>query len=296
MIQDRLAVDWYTGGQPAERENAMEQELRQLYLDRELGVEACRFRGIGQGFPEHFHPYYVLGLVEQGHRSLTIGGTAYTAGAGDVVVFHPEEPHACTQLGEQRLDWRSLNVPAEVMEGMAEAVTGRPFRPRFSPPVQPRSELAPLLREVWQLAAGERGKFRKEEAFLLLIGRLLETSGGCSPEPAPVRTELQAVCRYLEEHYARRITLEELSALAGLSKYYLLRCFTRQKGITPYRYLETVRVEQAKALLERGAPPAEAALRAGFADQSHFNRFFKTLIGLPPGQYQAAFQAGKEQT
>ena len=104
------------------------------------------------------------------------------------------------------------------------------------------------------------------------------------------------MCRYLEEHYARRITLEELSALAGLSKYYLLRCFTRQKGITPYRYLETVRVEQAKALLERGAPPAEAALRAGFADQSHFNRFFKTLIGLTPSQYRAVFQAGKEQT
>ena len=149
---------------------------------------------------------------------------------------------------------------------------------------------------MWQLAAGERGKFRKKEAFLLLIGRLLETSGGCSPEPAPVRPEFQAVCRYLEEHYARRITLEELSALAGLSKYYLLRCFTRQKGITPYRYLETVRVEQAKALLGRGAPPAEAALRAGFADQSHFNRFFKTLIGLTPSQYRAVFQVGKEQT
>ena len=44
------------------------------------------------------------------------------------------------------------------------------------------------------------------------------------------------------------------------------------------------------------APPAEAALQASFADQSHFNRLFKPLIGLPPGQYQAAFQAGKEQT
>lgn len=43
-------------------------------------------------------------------------------------------------------------------------------------------------------------------------------------------------------------------------------------------------------------PPAEAALQASFADQSHFNRLFKPLIGLPPGQYQAAFQAGKEQT
>lgn len=51
-----------------------------------------------------------------------------------------------------------------------------------------------------------------------------------------------------------------------------------------------------RAFRPQFAPPAEAALRAGFADQSHFNRFFKTLIGLTPSQYRAAFQAGKEQT
>ncbi|MFQ7854230.1 MAG: helix-turn-helix domain-containing protein [Flavonifractor plautii] len=62
------------------------------------------------------------------------------------------------------------------------------------------------------------------------------------------------MCDYLEAHCDRRITLEQLSALAGLSKYHLLRCFTRQKGITPYRYLETVRVNRARALLEQGPP------------------------------------------
>ena len=51
-----------------------------------------------------------------------------------------------------------------------------------------------------------------------------------------------------------------------------------------------------RAFRPQFAPPAEAALQAGFADQSHFNRFFKTLIGLAPSQYRAAFQAGKEQT
>lgn len=273
----------------------MERELRQLYYDPELGMEACRFRGIDQGFPEHFHPYYVLGVVERGRRRLVIGGAEYVAGPGDLVLFQPEEPHACGQLGEQRLDWRSINVPAEVMERAAEAVTGRRFRPRFVPSVQPRSELAGLVKEVWRLLAGERREFRKEEAFLLLIGRLLELCGDCPPEPPQVRPEIQTVCRYLEEHCAERITLEELSGLAGLSKYHLLRCFTRQKGITPYRYLETVRVSRAKALLEQGAPPLEAALRSGFADQSHFNRFFKTLIGLTPSQYRAVFRPGKEQ-
>ena len=140
-------------------------------------------------------------------------------------------------------------------------------------------------------AVGEQGELRREEAFLLLVGRLLERCGGCPRPPEEVRPEVRAVCDYLEAHCDRRITLEQLSTLAGLSKYHLLRCFTRQKGITPYRYLETVRVNRARALLEQGATPLDAALRAGFADQSHFNHFFKILTGLTPSQYRAVFAA-----
>ena len=248
----------------------MEQELRRVYYDPELGVEACLFQGIDQGFPEHFHTYYVIGTMDRGSREVTIAGET---------------------LRLERLDWRGLHVPQEVMERAAEAVTGRQFAPHFTPSVLPGSELTSLFREVWELVAGEQGELRREEAFLLLVGRLLERCGGCPRPPEEVRPEVRAVCDYLEAHCDRRITLEQLSTLAGLSKYHLLRCFTRQKGITPYRYLETVRVNRARALLEQGATPLDAALRAGFADQSHFNHFFKILTGLTPSQYRAVFAA-----
>ena len=269
----------------------MEQELRRVYYDPELGVEACLFRGIDQGFPEHFHTYYVIGTMDRGSREVTIAGETRRLAPGELVFFQPGEPHACRPVGAERLDWRGLHVPQEVMERAAEAVTGRRFAPHFTPPVLPGSELTSLFREVWELAAGEQGELRREEAFLLLVGRLLERCGGCPRPPEEVRPEVRAVCDYLEAHCDRRITLEQLSALAGLSKYHLLRCFTRQKGITPYRYLETVRVNRARALLEQGAAPLDAALRAGFADQSHFNHFFKILTGLTPSQYRAVFAA-----
>ena len=269
----------------------MEQELRRVYYDPELGVEACLFQGIDQGFPEHFHTYYVIGTMDRGSREVTIAGETRRRAPGELVFFQPGEPHACRPVGEERLDWRGLHVPQEVMERAAEAVTGRRFAPHFTPPVLPGSELTSLFREVWELAAGEQGELRRGEAFLLLVGRLLERCGGCPRPPEEVRPEVRAVCDYLEAHCDRRITLEQLSALAGLSKYHLLRCFTRQKGITPYRYLETVRVNRARALLEQGAAPLDAALRAGFADQSHFNHFFKILTGLTPSQYRAVFAA-----
>lgn len=269
----------------------MEQELRRVYYDPELGVEACLFQGIDQGFPEHFHTYYVIGTMDRGSREVTIAGETLRLAPGELVFFQPGEPHACRPVGEERLDWRGLHVPQEVMERAAEAVTGRQFAPHFTPSVLPGSELTSLFREVWELVAGEQGELRREEAFLLLVGRLLERCGGCPRPPEEVRPEVRAVCDYLEAHCDRRITLEQLSTLAGLSKYHLLRCFTRQKGITPYRYLETVRVSRARALLEQGATPLDAALRAGFADQSHFNHFFKILTGLTPSQYRAVFAA-----
>lgn len=69
----------------------------------------------------------------------------------------------------------------------------------------------------------------------------------------------------------------------------MLRLFAKEKGITPYGYLEMVRINRAKALLESGESPAEAALKTGFSDQSHFTNFFKKFIGLTPKQYGKIF-------
>lgn len=63
------------------------------------------------------------------------------------------------------------------------------------------------------------------------------------------------------------------------------------KGVTPYSYLEKIRIGEAKKLLEQGFPPIEAALRTGFSDQSHFTNYFNRFIGLSPGVYREIFLA-----
>ena len=90
----------------------------------------------------------------------------------------------------------------------------------------------------------------------------------------------------MEEHYAENITLQTLSELSHFSKSYLLNAFTRQTGVSCYRYLQTVRIHQAKKMLEKELSLKDAAMAAGFSDQSHFTNFFKMFIGLTPKQYQ----------
>ena len=75
-----------------------------------------------------------------------------------------------------------------------------------------------------------------------------------------------------------------------MGRYRLIREFTRQRGITPYRYLEAARISAAKGLLEGGMEPIDAAAETGFSDQSHFTNAFKAQIGLTPKQYQRIFE------
>lgn len=274
----------------------MNREERTVYYDRELGIEAYHFRGIMQKFPNHFHEYYVIGYVELGKRRLLCSGREYTIDSGDMVLFNPRDNHTCEQIDEKTLDYRCLNIKPEIMRSKVLELTGKDYLPQFTVPVASGSEQVQLLKELHGMIMEERQDFEKEEIFYFLIKQLIEEYA----EPAAyegsgsVDTEIQSVCEYLEKNYMERISLEELAGIANRNKYSLIRSFTREKGITPYRYLETVRINQAKQRLEQGVEPVDAAMQTGFADQSHFTNFFKEFIGLTPGQYKDIFKAEKE--
>ncbi|TXK74443.1 AraC family transcriptional regulator [Paenibacillus sp. N3.4] len=269
----------------------MAHEVRKVCFDKDLKVEAYRFKGIMQKFPNHFHDYYVIGFIEKGQRYLVCKNEEYIINSGDVILFNPKDAHACEQMDGKTLDYRCINISVDIMRQTVREITGREYLPRFTQNVLYQNELAASLRELHLMIYQEDKDFKKEELFLFLIEQLIqEYADTVSTQPIHETTsEVRAVCDYLESNYATTITLDHLSALTKLSKYHLLRSFTKQKGISPYSYLETIRIGHAKKLLERGIPPMEVAFQTGFSDQSHFSNFFKKLIGLTPKQYLKIF-------
>ncbi|MBT2289247.1 AraC family transcriptional regulator [Paenibacillus albidus] len=269
----------------------MTREVRTVVYDTDLQLEAYQFEGIMQKFPNHFHDYYVIGFIEQGKRMLVCNNEEYILNSGDVTIFNPQDPHACEQIDGRTLDYRCINIQPEIMQKLVREITGQADLPRFTPHVLYQSELALPLHELHQMILEGESDFHKEELLLFLLEQLLREYSNTEP-PAPIQelsTEIKLICDYIESHYTESITLNQLSELTGISKYHLLRVFTRQKGISPYRYLETLRISQAKRLLEQGQLPIEVAALTGFSDQSHFTNFFKKLIGLTPKQYRRIF-------
>ena len=271
----------------------MKKEMKTVVYDEELGVEAYRFKGIVQPFPNHFHEHYVIGFVEKGRRTLRCGNREYTIGEGDAVLFHPGDSHACTQSDGGALDYRSLNISRKTMLALSDEVAGRKELPRFSENVISDHEINCYLRPLHEMIMRGTGDFGRETALLLLISILIQNYGGPFEENIPeCRQEIERACRFIESHYAERISLDQICRCAGLGKSTLLRAFAREKGITPYRYLENIRINEAKRLLSQGMSPLDAAMRTGFSDQSHFTNYFSSFIGLSPGVYRDIFCCG----
>ena len=277
----------------------MKKEVRTAAYDEELKLEAYRLEGFVRPFPEHFHEYYVFGYLEEGQRLMSCKNKDYALGRGDIVLFNPHEIHCCRHIGEKPLDYRGINLPEDTMADLIKEITGEAKLPFFPQNVVQDEEAAGYLRRIHQNIMEENCIFEKEENVLLLVSLLVKRYGQEKKEtaeelPGKNMDAVEKVCSFLEEHFNERICLDQLCRFVGLSKSTLLRKFTEYKGVTPYRYLENIRISQAKKLLEKGCTPIETAMRTGFSDQSHFTNYFNSFIGLSPGMYREIFMEKEE--
>ena len=268
----------------------MKKEIRTVVYDEELRLEAYRFEGIAKSFPNHFHEHYVIGFVEKGQRILSCRNKDYSIECGNIVLFNPGDNHACVQSDEGTFDYRGFSISKSIMLDLAEEVTGKRELPGFSKNVLYDDEVTCYLRPLHEMMMSGTSDFGKEENLLFLISILIQKYGqpfeDCVPE---CLQEVERASEFIEQHFSERIYLNQICRYSGLSKSALLRAFTKSKGITPYRYLETIRINKAKQLLEKGILPIDAAIQTGFSDQSHFTNYFSSFIGLAPGVYREIF-------
>lgn len=99
--------------------------------------------------------------------------------------------------------------------------------------------------------------------------------------------EVQTLQRFLESEYAQAISLDALAERVHLSVRTLQRRFLAATGTTPMQYLQAVRIERSKDLLETTRLPVpEVAAQVGYQDRVAFGRLFKKMAGMTPAAYR----------
>ena len=108
-----------------------------------------------------------------------------------------------------------------------------------------------------------------------------------SGSPSLPGFKLRQISNWMAEHMAEDFNLDQLAVQAGVSKFYFTRLFKNAMGVSPSRHLLTLRMDEARRLLrETKKSVVEVALDVGYANPSHFARFFRRETGLTPSKYR----------
>ena len=102
---------------------------------------------------------------------------------------------------------------------------------------------------------------------------------------------LQKVYSFIDEHYIRKIKVEEVAQLVSLSKEAFCRYFKKHSGNTFTAFLNQYRISQSKHLLLAGKNVSEACYGCGFESLSYFNRTFKKISGENPSTFKNSLTA-----
>ncbi|QIG46733.1 helix-turn-helix domain-containing protein [Nordella sp. HKS 07] len=139
---------------------------------------------------------------------------------------------------------------------------------------------------------------REEASRIARIYLLGDRSSGQLPFAAmanPRRHEdavIERCQRWIADHYAQAHPVARLVAVSGLPERTFKRRFKAATGYAPVDYVQSLRIEEAKQMLEASAEPTEAiALAVGYEDPAFFRRLFKRHAGITPAQYRQRYRS-----
>ncbi len=262
---------------------------------RLLYVSTSKYEGDWQSIL-HSHPFSELFYVINGQGAFLAEGSEFPVKQNDMVIINPHVQHT-----EKSLPGAPLNYIVLGIEGLSFSF-GRLATARAGVSSQPTpdtvykhnmsktnvySYLNIMLEEITE----------QQEDYEAVCQNLLEVllicilrSGSLSVVPDNSRLlnrECTQIKNYLDANYSEDITLDTLSALTHMNKYYLAHTFTKYMGLSPINYLLQKRIQEGKSLLESTSYSiAQISDLLGFSSQSYFSQAFRKATGMTPMQYR----------
>jgi AraC-like DNA-binding protein len=235
-------------------------------------------------------PYYAVEMVVDGEGSLLLDGRRFDLAPGVVFAYGPGVPHTIRTHPQNRMrkyyvdftgteayellrtaglaQWKALRVAAlHEVTGVFQAL-GREAR-----------DDTPLARSICETLV---------RLLLLKIQQNVVASGLRVPRSYATYERLR---RYVEQHYLRLGTVDEIALECRVTPVHVSRLFRRFGQTGAYQFLLRLKMNHAAELLESGLWVKETASRTGFADAFQFSRAFKRVHGVPPAVLQSTLLA-----
>ncbi|HXS22044.1 MAG TPA: AraC family transcriptional regulator [Steroidobacteraceae bacterium] len=254
------------------------------------GLSLLRADFTDHEYRPHVHSEMVVAVTESGGAIITAHGLEAEARPDRLFVLNPEEVQSARMGQSRRWVYRSFYFGEEALEDIRRGL-GLPRQPSFPSSAIGDATLILGFRSL-HLALEQRSDVSEIRERLLQVFARMYADCGTAVSSIEARpddwAQFRKVAEVVREHRLDELRLDSLAAVANLTVFQLIRLFKRVAGLTPHAYLVQLRLDEARRHLRNGMPIAEAAMAAGFYDQSALSNHFRRSYGITPAQYAIA--------
>ncbi len=256
----------------------------------------------------HAQEFYEINIILKGEGMHYIGEGKLSVGAGDVFIIPPEFMHG--YVGSEGFDvyhvllsprfFEKYSGDLQMLPAFSSLFKVEPeMRKRFSSNLHLKltskeiNELLPLLDALMACpAVGSEGLIECTGYAFIIIGKLCAKFGerlalDVGKDSSGSDEAFMKSIAYIYERYSEKITIEELSKIARMSRSAYLTRFKAFTGTSPGEFIQRHRVENAaNMLICTSHTVSEIAASSGFYDPPHMIRCFEKHMGMSPTEYR----------
>ena len=259
-----------------------------LMLIRTVGWESAvnesyRWDGLTRGDKFVLFQYTLSG---EGH--LEIGGRHYTVPKNHGFFVRIPDDHRYYYAADSSEPWEFVFLTAEgdhVHSYWNEIIEKNGPVLALKPNAQPITMLWGMMQDAHNKALQD--KYDISVRLYEWIMSCLRSIEGKS-EPTQMMPEaILSAQKYMGEQFHRTLTLEDIAASSGMSKYHFCRLYVKHTGITPIQHLTNIRIGEASRMLRQTSQAvATIAAATGFDNSSYFGKVFRRMMGASPQQFR----------
>ncbi len=274
-----------------------EYKLKSLLKQNTLDIHIESTVNSGS-FETHTHDFCELVFIVSGKGKHTVGDVEYDLKSGDIFIIKGSERHGFSNLENLRLFNIMFNVH-ELQTEDCKNLTGfwvlfvheqtSGFLSHLNVSGDDYQQVLQWCRHILQeYTAHQPGYISVCHSILMqlivFLSRKYQDSDQFSRQ---MDFRLARSIVYMQTNFSAKITIDELAEMVGFSKRHYSRLFQQTYGMSPIQFLNEIRLNRAKLLLESGNyKVTEVATRCGFQDGNYFSRFFKQKYDRAPSEWR----------
>lgn len=232
-------------------------------------------------------PSYLFFIVVCGSGKLEYNGELHSLSAGDCIFIDCHNPYYHESSSDLwNLQWVHFYGPT--VANIYDKYVERGGQPCFHP--DDLTRFGRTWATLYKIAGSSdyiRDMRINEELTRLLTYLMEESWHPDNRHTGAKQQDLLEIKNHLDKNYSQKITLDELSEIFFINKYYLTRIFKKQFGVSINNYLLQIRITHAKQLLRFTEKTVEEiGIECGMGTLYYFSRMFKKVEGISPSEYR----------